>query len=162
MSTQSTEMGAPAARTEEREPVVEAEFVEASAIRRAPQGASADSGRARISMDLERWVELDHTLHELYNLVEIAIMQRDEARGATSKAEETGDLLMARLREWKTYARVLEERLHAAQIENLELTFAVKRVGQIAEEALATPTFSRARRRKLRERLADAGDEIVG
>lgn len=152
-------VGAPVPEASQ-ENAVEAEFVEASAIRRAPQGGTVEQGSARISMELSRWLELDHTLHELYNLVEIAIMQRDEARGASSDAEGRSELLAARLREWKTYARILEERLHTAQIENLELSFAVKRAADIAEEALATPRLFGGRRAKLRDRLAAVGEEL--
>lgn len=150
-------------RTEEEPESVEAELVseERGAIRRAPAGASPGTANARITMDLDRWIDLDRKLHELYNLVEIAIMQRDEAREATENSESARQVTGSRLREWKTYARSLERRLNESRMENLELSFQIKRVADVAEQALALPSFSGTRRRELRERLIEIGDETV-
>lgn len=141
--------------------VVEVELVEASAIRRAPQGAETmprPTARPRVSMDLDRWLSVDRQLHELYNLVEIAILQRDDAREAADDAATMQQVIATRLREWKTYARSLEERLHESQMENLELSCALKQSAQIAAEAIATPAFARGRKQQLRERLEALGD----
>ncbi len=145
------------------EETVEAEFIEPrTAIRRAPAGGTPQPSRARISMDLERWLDVDRNLHELYNLVEIAIHQRDEARAETRDVEELKELVTNRLREWKSYARSLETRLHEAQMENMELTFAVRRTADVAEEALATSRFAKGRRKDLRGRLAEIEDSVTG
>lgn len=138
---------------------VEAEFVQTSSIRRHPAGASDETSGPRISMELERWLDLDRTMWELYNLVEIAIQQRDDARADAGELDSERQVYAARLREWKTYARSLEKRLHAAQFENLELSFTVKRTAEVAQEAVALPAFARRRRRELRERLESIGGE---
>jgi hypothetical protein len=152
---------APINQTDEE--TVDAELVPEmhSAIRRAPAGASAavSPRAARITMELDQWLDLDRKLHELYNLVEIAIMQRDEAREQTEQVESSRQVTASRLKEWKTYARSLERRINEARMENLELSFQIKRTADVAEQALALPSFSGQRRRELRERLVEIGDE---
>jgi hypothetical protein len=87
-------------------------------------------------------------------------MQRDEARDEASANASARQVTSSRLKEWKTYARSLERRLNEARMENLELSFQVKRTADVAEQALALPSFSGKRRRELRERLVELGDEI--
>ena len=126
--------------------LVEVELIEASAIRRAPAGAAATGRTAatpRVSMDLDRWLTVDRQLHELYNLVEIAILQRDDARVAADDAATMQQVIATRLREWKTYARSLEARLHESQLENLELSCALKESARIAAEAARYLEFAR-------------------
>lgn len=150
---------------------VDAEFVESTAIRRRPVGANSTApataetttpAGARITMTLDKWLDVDRKLWELYNLCEIAIAQRDDARSEAGEIDSERELLMSRLREWKTYARKLEQRLHAAQIENLELSFTLKRSHDLAAEAIALPAFARGRRNELRERLHSLSDDIEG
>lgn len=145
----------------EEQESIQAEFVEAaSAIRRAPDSA-AGKPAARVSMDLERWLEVDRQFHELMTLIEVAIMQRDEAREEIAGIDAERELAAMRLREWKIYAGALERRLHEAQIENLQLSCAAKRTADIAAEALATPRFGRSRRRaELRGKLIEICDEL--
>jgi hypothetical protein len=152
------------------EATLEAEFV--PAIRRRPPVAArpaveraeetARRPGPRVSMALEDWLETDRKMWELYNLCEIAISQRDDARDHIVKTDGQRDLLASRLREWKTYARSLEKRLHAAQIENIELSVALKRTHQVAAEAVALPAFSRKQRQNLRDRLENISDDLEG
>ena len=143
----------------ERDDAIEAEVIEPRRIRRAPSAEVKPAG-AKISMSLNDWLDVDHKLWELYNRCEIAILQRDDARTESHDVELERELLAARLREWKAYARGLEKRLHQAQLDNLELTFGLKSVAEVAKEALAAPAFAQRQKRRLRERLAEIGDEL--
>jgi len=140
---------------------VDAEFVEeTSSIRRAPSAGEMTGGSGgRISMELADWLEVDHTLHELYNLVEIAILQRDEAIAAREAAESKREVAGCRLIEWKTYARKLERRLQESQMENLALMHRASRAADLADEALELGPFARRRRKELRRKLEAVSSE---
>lgn len=151
---------------------LEAEFVEeesdhvstirryqVSHIRRSPRPGQSGAV-ARISMELNDWLDVDRKIHELYGLCELAIDQRDHARTDMERARDQAiesqtkaDQFASRLIEWKSYARKLEEKLHAAQLEALAARHNAQKASEVADEALNLGVFERKRRRDLREEL---------
>lgn len=130
-----------------RAPHVETAPREALAVRPVRDaGGEMAAQKGRVSMALSDWLQVDRTMHELYTLVEVAIQQRDDARGgAETTAERAG--------EWEAYARELEAKLQAAHIENLELRHEAWRAHDLVDEALQLSPFGARRRRVLRARL---------
>jgi hypothetical protein len=134
-------------------------------IRRTPfheDPVPAQLQGGRISMTLDDWLHVDRTLHELRNLVEIAIMQRDEAQ-ATSQdledrqvaADDDRDSLLEHIRGWKKYAESLERKLRKAYLNELEAEFTIRRLSDVAEESLLLGLFSGRRKRELSKRLVE-------
>ena len=139
---------------------LEIEIVERGRIRRAPVSAAAKLIGATVTMALADWVETDKKMWELYNLVELAIHQRDEAHETLRAMELENELLGSRLREWKTYARGIEERLHRAQLRNVELVYGLRRIADVARQAILAPTFSFGLKSQLLERFNQIAKEL--
>ena len=113
-------------------------------------------------MTLDDWLHVDRTLHELRNLVEIAIMQRDQAQQAAQdeqhlrKADENErDRLLENIHQWKDYAESLEKKLRQAYLRELDSEFMIRRLSDLTEESLLLGPFSAKRRKVLSKRLVD-------
>jgi len=163
MSNQTTTEGQPldAEFVEDQTPNSVIPRYQVSHIRRAPRPGQSGAV-ARISMELDDWLDVDRRLHELYGLCEIAIQQRDHARSDMQRAQSEAiesqtraDKFAARLIEWKTYARKLEERLHEAQLEALAAQHRAARAADVAESALDLGVFDRKRSNELRQHFED-------
>lgn len=148
-------IGSPHAETE----TLEIEIVEKGRIRRAPAAEAKPAG-ASVTMALTDWVETDQKMWELYNLIEIALAQRDDAREALAAAALERELMAARLREWKTYARGIEKRLHSAQLRNVELVYGLRRIADVARTAILAPTFAFGLKDQLLERFNEIAKEL--
>ncbi len=148
---------------------IDAEFVDESPkeqksmVRRQPQSVDVQPVQsAKITMELNQWLDVDRTLHELYGLCEVALGQRDMARTDNKrlkKAKLRSDLRNEKLgnhvAEWKAYARKLEAMLHQSQLELLAQHHETQRVKVVAEEALTLGMFEGKRRKRLKNRLED-------
>lgn len=147
--------------------IIEAEFVEfthldeptedaqvqkfgepSQGIRRAPKVKET-----AVTMPLERWLEVDRTLHELYQLCEFAIWQRDQANNRNESAEKRAQaleehvaLLSTRLHLW------MEERMENDR-ENKEIREEAEHMRRVAAEALSLSVFDRKRRKELLDQL---------
>lgn len=117
-------------------------------IRRAPV-ASAPAKSSQVTMTLERWLEVDRTVHELYQLCEFAIWQRDQARNSELTQSERAEaleehvaLLSTRLHLWMEENIQLERKSHETELE-------VERMRRVAAEALSLGAFDRRRRKEL-------------
>lgn len=139
---------------------LEIEIIDKRSIRRAPVGAKPKPAGASVTMALTDWVETDKKMVELYNLVEIAIMQRDEALEALQAVQLEKDLISSRLREWKTYARGVEKRLHQAQLRNVELVYGLRGIADVARQAITAPAFSFGWKEQLRERFNQLAQDL--
>lgn len=139
---------------------LEIEIINKGSIRRAPLSTEAKPIGASVTMALDDWVETDRTMWELHNLVEIAIKQRDEANEALRALQIERELMGARLREWKTYARGLEKRLHTSQLRNVELTYAMRGIADVARQAILAPFFSGKLKDQLRDRFNQIANEL--
>lgn len=139
---------------------MEIEIVDKRSIRRAPAGLQPKPVGASVTMALSDWVETDKTMWELHSMVELALLQRDEAREALHAATLERELLVARLREWKTYARGVERRLHEAQLRNVVLVHGLRRIADIARQAITAPPFAFGLRDQLRERFNEVAEEV--
>ncbi len=149
-------IGFPLAETE----TVEIEIVEKGRIRRSPQTLDSKPVGASVTMALTDWVETDNKMWELYSLVEVALLQRDEAREAVAALQLERELMSSRLREWKTYARGIEKRLHTSQLRNVELICGLRRIADIARQAIVAPPFSFGLKDQLLERFNDVAREL--
>jgi hypothetical protein len=134
-------------------------------IRRAPiheEPVPAQLNGGRISMALDDWLHVDRTLHELRNLVEVAIMQRDDAlqreetlRDEHVASEDDRDALIEHIHSWKKYAESLERKLRKSYLTELEAEFTIRRLSDVAEESLLLGLFSGRRKRELSKRLVE-------
>lgn len=151
---------------------IDAEFVEEetvtppsprAVVRRAPQAVAVKPvASAKITMELDAWLDVDRTMHELYGLCDLALGQRDMARQDNKrlkKAKLRSDLrnekLGTRVAEWKSYARKLEAMLHQSQLELLAQHHETQRVKVVAEEALTLGMFEGKRRKRLKDRIEE-------
>lgn len=137
--------------------VIEAEFDEIEkpaslGIRRSPL-PTAPVSNAQISMPLDKWLEVDRTIHELYQLCEFAIWQRDQARNQelthserAEALEEHVALLTTRLHIWMERTIELEQQAAQSALE-------AEKLRGLAAEALSLGTFDRRRRRELLSNL---------
>ena len=139
---------------------LEIEIVDKGRIRRAPLSSDVKPAGASVTMALTDWVETDHKMWELYNLVELALHQRDEAREAISAMELERQLMSSRLREWKTYARGLEKRLHKSQLRNVELVYALRGIADVARQAILAPIFSFGLKQQMMDRINQIAKEL--
>lgn len=139
---------------------LEIEIIDKRSIRRAPVGAQPKPLGATVTMALSDWVDADKTMWELHSMVELALMQRDEALEALQASRVERELLVARLREWKTYARGVERRLHEAQLRNVGLVQGLRRVADVARQAITAPPFAFGLRDQLRERFNEIAEEV--
>jgi hypothetical protein len=133
--------------------IIEAEFEDIEkpstpGIRRSPLPASPTQN-AQISMSLDKWLEVDRTIHELYQLCEFAIWQRDQARNQGLTHSERADaleehvaLLTTRLHTWMERTIELEQQASQSAVE-------AQRLRGVAAEALSLSAFDRRRRREL-------------
>lgn len=157
-----TETDIPQALTAHNElETLEIEVIPKGSIRRAPQSAAPmQKAGASVTMSLTDWVETDRTMWELYGLVEIAIQQRDEALETLRARDLERDLMATRLREWKTYARAVEERLHRSQLRNVELTYALRAMADVARQAIGASPFAVGLRQQLTDRFNQIAREL--
>lgn len=139
---------------------LEIEIIEKGSIRRAPMSTDAKPVGASVTMSLTDWVETDHKMWELYNLCELALHQRDEARQALEARDLERELMGTRLKEWKTYARGLEKRLHRAQLRNVELVYGLRGIADVARQAITAPPFSGRLKQQLLERFNQIAKEL--
>lgn len=131
-----------------------------SSIRRAPISQDTKPVGASVTMALTDWVETDHKMWELHSLVELALHQRDEARDALAAMELERQVMASRLREWKTYARGLEKRLHTAQLRNVELVYGLRGIADVARQAILAPTFAFGLKQQLLDRFNQIAREL--
>ncbi len=134
-------------------------------IRRVPINDEPVAARlqgGRISMTLDDWLHVDRTLHELRNLVEVAIMQRDQAQAVAQElrdqqtaTEDDRESILDHLQSWRKYAESLEKKLRRAYLQELDAEFTIRCLSDMAEESLLLGFFSRRRRRELSKKLID-------
>ncbi|GEM_PF-6471863 len=141
------------------EEYVEFEFIEAefepkakkSLIKRAPESGTS---MGKISMPLEKWLEVDQKLHQLYNFCEIAVLQRDASKELCASELKKNNGLAKETRNWKIYSEKLEKKLLDAHAELFEASLQNTRLSDAADEALNLPLFGRKKRKKeLEERV---------
>ena len=140
---------------------LEIEIVGKRAIRRAPQSQVAKVGPT-VTMALDAWLETDRKMWELFHLAELAVQQRDEAREQYEALKTERDLLAERLREWKTYARHVQERMQRAQLRNVELVHGLRAIANVARDAIEAPPLSFGWRDRLRDRFNEVANSLNG